>query len=218
MRWLLDADILLKLGRLGLLAYVEKMAEESGVELNWLGSAFYTLGLHKPTDSKTIKRCGRAAVVKAIIEFSARQKPVELSAADLSEESRDYLGRLMSSWNISEGEALLFVEAASSKDFVVTDDVRAIDAVNSDPSLTDVKKRLRGRWLNLLEILAALIRLFGFDPIKASVVNDLDCDTAVRAIFGSGAAATAESVSAALEHYIADRRKKAPELYFALST
>lgn len=217
MRWLLDADILLKLGRLGLLRFTEQLAKEKSIELHWLGSAFYTLGLHKPTDGKNIRRCGRADVVKAITDFCSRHKPIEVSATDLSNESRDNLARLMSTWNINEGEALLFVEAASSRDCVVTDDIRAIEAVNSDVSLADVKKRLSSRWLNLLELLAALIRRFGFEAIKATVVNDLNCDTAVRAIFGSGAAATAEGVNAALQHYIEDRRRKAPELYFVLS-
>jgi hypothetical protein len=218
MLWLLDADMLLKLGRLGLIPFFEQFTKEKGIELRWLGSAYFTLGLHNPTGAKTLRRCGRPTVVQAISDFCAKHKKIELAVADLDQKARDLLVKLTSTWDIDEGEALIFVAAIHCGAHVVTDDGRSIQALTSETGFHDVRAALAKKWVSLLQVVRALIDRFGFEPIKSQVIGDLACDTAVRSIFGSGPAATLENVRAGLAHYISDQQKKHAELFYPISS
>lgn len=217
MRWLLDADVLLKVARLGLLDSLEVVAEHYKIEIQWLGSAFYTLGLHRPHNNKTVKRCGRQEVVEDLIKFCSRHRSIELDVSKLDTLVREKLSGLMSTWDIDEGEAMLFVAAAEAGAYVVTDDVRAIQAITREPELVSIRKDLTGKWINLMQLIAILVAQVGFAKIKAAVVKDLACDSAIRAIFGSGTSASENAVSEALAHYIRDRELKGAQLSAALS-
>lgn len=202
MRFLIDADVLLKLARLDLLSKFTILVQETGGEIGWLHTAFYTLGLHKPASEKTLKRCVRKEVVDALVEFCAKHPPVELAAATLTELQRKALADLATTAGVDTGEAVLFVAALESDALLVTDDRRSLDAVKAAPNLEYVRKQLEGRWASLLQVISCLMRRESFETVKGCVVNDLSADTAVRAIFGSGSRAQEGAVNAALSEYM----------------
>jgi len=217
-RLLLDVDVLLKLARLGLLQPLAAACKEWGVELQWLGSAFYTLGLNNPSSKKTIRRCGRSEAVTALVDFCNKHPPIELAESELDDRAKDQLAILASSWTINEGEALLLVKASLTEAYVATDDVRAVAALSTEPGLEGLQKRLGGKWVTLLHLVAALIDRMGFEVIKRLVVKDLSSDRAIQAIFGSGLEATESAVTEALAYYLADRRKSNAELFCLMET
>ena len=52
------------------------------------------------------------------------------------------------------------------------------------------------------QIVMRIINRFGFDHVRSRIVPASDCDTALRAAFGSGLEATEESVMHCLTAYV----------------
>jgi hypothetical protein len=67
--------------------------------------------------------------------------------------------------------------------------------------------RLSGKIICFEQIVVRLIDRYGFVSILNKIVPGRDCDTALRAIFGSGLSATEEQVRGGLESYINHLRK-----------
>lgn len=132
---------------------------------------------------------------------------VELDAGALDE--TDYLEQFRN--EIHVGEQQLILATRSAPDFLLlTGDKVCMQAL---PQLkAEIYGRLAGRVICFEQVVLLLIRWLGFDRVKAQVVPMRECDTALRACFGSGERATEENVVMALEAYVEDLRRLAPGL------
>lgn len=132
---------------------------------------------------------------------------VELDAGCLDE--TEYLSQSQNEIHI--GEQQLILATQSAPDFLLlTGDKVCMRAL---PQLkVEIYGRLAGRVTCFEQVVVLLIRRLGFDRVKAQVVPMWECDTALRACFGSGEWATEENVVMALSGYVEDLRRQAPGL------
>ncbi len=105
--------------------------------------------------------------------------------------------------DIDTGEAILFSASAHYAGCLVsTGDKRSLRALATLPNAQPIIDRLAGRVICFEQIVLRIIDRFGFDLVRSKVVPASDCDTALRAAFGSGLEATEESVRHCLAAYI----------------
>jgi hypothetical protein len=121
----------------------------------------------------------------------------------------EYLSQFQN--EIHVGEQKLILATQSAPDFLLlTGDKVCMRAL---PQLkAEIYGRLTGRVICFEQVVLLLISRLGFECVKAQVVPMRECDTALRACFGSGDRAEEENVVAALEGYIEDLRREAPGL------
>jgi hypothetical protein len=112
---------------------------------------------------------------------------------------------------IHAGEQELILATRSTPDFLLlTGDKVCMQAL---PQLKpEIYRRLVGRVICLEQVVWLLIGRLGFERVQAQVVPMQDCDTALRACFGSGERATEENVVMALEGYVEALWRLAPGL------
>jgi hypothetical protein len=121
----------------------------------------------------------------------------------------EYLSQFQN--EIHVGEQQLILATRSAPDFLLlTGDKVCMRAL---PQLkAEIYGRLMGRVICFEQVVLLLIRRLGFECVKAQVVPMRECDTALRACFGSGERSTEENVVMALEGYIEGLRREAPGL------
>ena len=104
------------------------------------------------------------------------------------------------------GEAMLLAATREVSPFVfMTGDKRCLRTLAMKVELAEVAERLRGRAICLEQVMLLLIRQQGFETIKQYVLPILDgddCDTSLKACFGSRTQAIEENVVLALEGYL----------------
>jgi hypothetical protein len=106
---------------------------------------------------------------------------------------------------IDAGEAQLFATASElSSVIVVTGDKRSIRCLASSEACKPIAQSLEHRLLCLEQVVKQIITVRGFDYTKRKIVPAVDCDTALRAIFGMGLDAEEDNVMRALGSYIHD--------------
>jgi hypothetical protein len=112
---------------------------------------------------------------------------------------------------IHAGERELILATRSAPDFLLlTGDKVCMRAL---PQLkAEIYGRLAGRVICFEQVVLLLIRRLGFERVKVQVVPMRECDTALRACFGSGERATEENVVMAWEGYVEELRRLAPGL------
>ena len=71
---------------------------------------------------------------------------------------------------------------------------------------------MAGRVICFEQTLLRIIDRIGFDLVRTRVVPARNCDTALRAVFGSGLEATEATVRAGLASYIADLQGQTGDL------
>jgi hypothetical protein len=114
---------------------------------------------------------------------------------------------LVETEGIDTGEAILFASAAClGGAMLATGDKRSLRALASSAACRGIAGRIAGRVICLEQIIYKVIGHLGFPRAKEKIVPARGCDTALRAAFGSGEAATEENVLAGLESYIAELR------------
>ena len=196
-----DNDIIKKLAICDLHAEALKVLETSFGEVFVLNSARYVLlaPIKKPEAAKA--KLGIAvfdrlsAFLGSVQVLNVKPSPDEQQIFD------DMLG-------IDAGEAVLFSASAHFSDFVLaTSDKKSLRALASSSACQPIRERLNNRVICFEQVILRLVNQIGFDFVRARVVPALDCDTALRAIFGSGLDATEENVRRGLASYIADLRK-----------
>jgi hypothetical protein len=117
---------------------------------------------------------------------------------------------------IHEGERTLILSTRSEVDFLfLTGDKVCIRALSMMPET--ICQRLEGKIVCFEQVILLLIRQRGFETIKQQVLPMLDCDTGLRACFGSGERAIEENVVLALEGYIEDLERSTIGLLADLS-
>lgn len=107
--------------------------------------------------------------------------------------------------NLDAGEAILFVQAASTDGAILlTGDKRSIQAVATAPECAEIANRLAGRVLCLEQVVLRIVDTLGFETVKLRIVNSsaLELDTAIHAAFGSRMQAMEHNACGGLERRV----------------
>jgi hypothetical protein len=96
--------------------------------------------------------------------------------------------------------------AAYPESILATSDKRSLIALSGAAGevCQQVRARMAGRVICFEQTLLRVIDAVGFDLVRTRVVPPRNCDTALRAIFGSGLEATEASVQEGLASYVID--------------
>jgi hypothetical protein len=190
-----DNDIIKKLAICNLLDEMLAVLEAGHGDVRVLPSAKFVLGIAKQPE-KARARYG-SAVFDRLADFLGKVR--ELSAPPSPEEQLlfdDAIG-------IDPGEAVLFSATAEYTDFLLaTGDKRSLRALVGLPAPNAVMARLVGRVICFEQILVRVMKLYGFDHLLDRAVPAVDCDTVLRAIFGSGLDAVETNVRGSFDAYI----------------
>lgn len=200
---LADNDIILKLAYCDLLVEAVEALGTSLSEVFVLNSAIHKLlspkrpgkGRVKPGEPEYERLQTFFAAVKVI---DATPDPAEQQAFN------DVIG-------IDPGEAILFSATGAYSDcLLATSDKRSLFALCGATSdvCKNVCGRLAGRVICFEQVILRIVDQRGFPAILVKVVPARQCDTALRAIFGSGLSATEVGVRSGLASYIDDLRRQ----------
>ena len=194
-----DNDVILKLAACNLLDDVWGGLGVSKTDVYVLPTAKHKLGVSK-NPKWAQERFGNETFSRLRDFFLwARDIDVEIDQADLQS--------LLEVEGIDSGEAVLFAASASLEaSRILTGDKRSLRALASDLSCRPVAARLVGRVICFEQIVKNAIGNLGFAEVLNRVLPGLDCDTALRAAFGSGKEATEVNVVDALDRYIVELR------------
>jgi hypothetical protein len=115
--------------------------------------------------------------------------------------------------DIDVGEAILFAATAAVSQFrLITSDKRSLRALTQSEEFANIVNRLKGRVVCLEQLIQQCINHHGFDSVKNRIVPARECDTALKAIFGSGLQASEGGVKEGLESYIYNLRSSVGDL------
>jgi hypothetical protein len=200
-----DNDIIVKLAALDLFDDALKALGVTYGEVFVLSTAKYKLGVAK-NPAKAKARYGEV-VFERIAVFVNQVQEVETAP---SVEDQTLLADIP---GIDPGEAIL-ISAASQipASLLATGDKRALGALVAAPKCAPVIARLEGRFICLEQIVLRTITLLGFQVVLDRVLPGIECDNALRAVFGSGRLAQEPGVRAALKSYVDDLRGKSGAL------
>ena len=108
---------------------------------------------------------------------------------------------------IDSGEAILFSATAQFPQFVLaTGDKRSLRALYAEPKCKLICDRLAGKVVCFEQVVRLIIDQVDFASVLKKLVPARGCDTALRAVFGSGLDATERNVKDGLASYIAELR------------
>ncbi len=109
--------------------------------------------------------------------------------------------------NVDPGDAILISGTVGFTEYLLaTGDKRCLTALACNERCRPIAERLRGHVICLEQIIKKSIQQFGFERIKKKVVPAVDCDTALRAVFGTGLDAVEANVIRDLDAYIQELR------------
>jgi hypothetical protein len=194
MVYFLDNDVIRKLITYKMLDEALDCLEIDRSDIRVLESARFVFG------SKKMQEKYSEEILLSAIEFVK-------SCATISAQDNDEYRLLekQAKKDIDRGEATLiaatFKESAS---LLATGDKRCLKALASIECLDFIHKELQGRVICLEQIIWKLIRMQGFDWVLERVVLNLDCDSTLRAAFGSSSNSQQETVLQTLDIYIKD--------------
>lgn len=119
---------------------------------------------------------------------------------------------------LDPGELTLIHAAIAEPSFyLATGDKRCLRALVNTPELVTARQKLNGKVVCVEQLIAELIAVKGFEAVKQKVVPARDCDTALKAAFGSGDRAQEDNVLWTLEQYIQELRRDCPNLLMQFS-
>jgi hypothetical protein len=144
---------------------------------------------------KLVRRLGDS-VVNRLAEFVGSVGVID----DFSRDDHQLLEDLDESVEIDPGEIVLLAATAVVSDFrLLTGDKRCLRAVATHPACESIANRIRGKVVCFEQIICQIIDRSGFEHVRSKVVPVLhNCDTALRAAFGSGDLATKDNAVACL--------------------
>ena len=194
-----DNDIIYKLAACDMLDEALVALGVMYTDVYVLPTAKYKFGITK-NPARAEARYG-PEVVARIRNFLANVR--ELDVVGPSEE----LQLLAEIDGIDVGEAVLFSATVRFDNYLLaTGDKNSLRAMASSPTCQPIARRLSGHVICLEQLVTRVIAHFGFAYVKDKVVPARSCDTALRAAFGSGDAATESNVLTALDGYINELR------------
>ncbi|MEG5057407.1 hypothetical protein QUB60_17870 [Microcoleus sp. A2-C5] len=113
---------------------------------------------------------------------------------------------------IDAGEALLFATTKTVNDFyILTGDKKCLRALASS-NLTEIKQRHSRRVFCFEQVILRVIKTCGFEEVREKIVPVRECDTALKAAFGSGPKSTAENTIFILQKYVEELRDQTQQL------
>lgn len=199
MIYFLDNDILLKLAAFDLLNETIGALDCSRENLRVLETARFVFRSNRKVSAKY-----SAEIRARAIDFIKDCQTVNPAA------SPEFIGL---SQMLDLGEATLVAATREVSTFVLmTGDKRCLQALAAQVDMMAVRERLQGRIVCLEQVILLLIRDMGFERVLQQVLPAVDCDTALRACFGSGELALERNVIEALEGYVEALRHDAPGL------
>lgn len=201
MTCLLDNDLIKKLAFCDLLDQALEALQTTHGEALILPTARYVLLKPIKTPEQAKARLGEA-VYDRLSEFFKNVQSLDVQpSADEQRVFDDIVG-------IDPGEAILFSASAHFGDFrLATGDKNSLRALAANPACRAICDRLNGKVVCFEQIVLGVLDSLSFDRARAKIVPGSACDTALRAVFGSGLEATEANVRAGLKAYIADLRK-----------
>ncbi len=160
------------------------------------------IGIGSPRP-KVVRRLG-AEVAQRLVGFIGSVREIDTYSA----EDHVMLEGLDDSVEIDPGEIILLSATARLDDYLLlTGDKRCLKAVATCPECGKIARRIQGKVVCFEQIIYRVIDKAGFEYVRAKVVPVMhNCDTALRAAFGSGIHATLANVAARLESDIAEIR------------
>ncbi|MCH8274465.1 MAG: hypothetical protein IH851_06730 [Armatimonadetes bacterium] len=198
----LDNDILLKLSACDLLAEFFHTFKFSTDDARVLPSAKYFI---RKRENRLISMYGRAGWRRAL-DFCGEAAVVEVP------DGTEY-DLLVGCELIDQGEALLIAATKVSPDSVLaTSDKNCLRALAADPALDQVCDRLKRKVICLERAVHNIIGATDFESLKQKIVPVRDCDTALKAAFGSGQRTDRKTATAVLNSYIDDLRSSTKNL------
>ncbi len=197
---LADNDYILKLAACDLLMETFALFGAASNEIYVLPSAKYKFRKNKRNELSQKYGEGGLARAVAFVESVGIIIEIENEETALMREVRDpQTGREQ----IDAGERILLASIHAENDFLLlTGDKRCLRALASAPTCAAVHARHCGRVVCVEQTLLWLIEAVGFSGLLQKVVPARDCDTSLRAAFGSGYAATQENVTETLARYV----------------
>jgi hypothetical protein len=196
---LTDNDIIKKLAICGLFDEAIEFLGVSPTDILVLPTAKHVLGVAKPGkrrsqfDEQTLRRLEE--FFSRVSEISFAPDPAELQLFD-------------DIHAIDQGEAILFSASEFYREsFLATGDKRSLKALVVLPGASMIVERLTGRVICFEQLVLGVINQRGFEHVRTRVVPVSDCDTALRAAFGSGLDASEANVCDCLTRYVEDLRE-----------
>lgn len=207
----LDNDVIAKLAACDLLHEALASLESKTDDVRILSTLKYRYGLTNPQRRLKHERELGTEVLSRIESFV--NSTGEIAAADPA-----HLQAFEDTPAIDAGEAQLYSSAASDAGgLAVTGDKRSITSLATALACKEIAAQLQGRVICFEQVIQKVIADSGFETIKRKIVPAVDCDTALRAAFGSGLAAEERQVMRVLSAYVDDLRSKSGQLLATLT-
>lgn len=202
----LDNDVISKLASCDLLdEAIESLGSEKA-SVHILSTFKYRFGIANESRRSRIENEVGKETFQRILSF--QQSVCEIPVAP-----NDMLLLFEDVPAIDAGEAQLFAAAyASPSVLVVTGDKRSIRSLADAQACQPISQSLAGRVLCLEQVFKQVIETQGFEHAKRKIVPAVDCDTALRAIFGMGIDAEEENVMRSFDSYIGHLRTESGNL------
>lgn len=202
MIYLSDNDIVEKLAICDLLDDALNAFDATRADVLVLPTLKNRIGIGTPRP-KVVKRLGEVVTAR-LMDFLATIQEID----EYSVEEHEMLEGLDDSVEIDAGEIILLSATANLSDYLLmTGDKRCLRAVATHPECDQIARRIQGHVVCFEQIICRVIARAGFKAVRAKVVPVLqNCDTALRAAFGSGLSATEPNTIECLRTYIDEIR------------
>jgi uncharacterized LabA/DUF88 family protein len=205
----IDNDVLKKLATFELFDETLKIFDASDEQVNVLGTAKYKFqrDLEKFQKGKIRNQQNKVINYEKTIELA--EKLPQIAEAEINQELFVQLSEFE---GIDQGEAILAIHViqllqkdAASQPVIFTGDKNFLRAL-AKVELSVIQANFNHRIWCLEQLILNAINVYGFEIVRDKIVPVRDCDTAIKAVFGSGSASTPENSLATLNGYIAELR------------
>ncbi len=209
----IDNDIIKKLATFQLFDNTLKLFNASYEQVNILETAKYKFeGDWKKFEAgKSRKTEDRVINYKQVLYLT--KNLANISEADID---REIFIQLSNIENIDEGEAILTTHAIKliqndKSAQMFTGDKRFIKAL-AKVNLPIIQQSLSNRLWCLEQLVLKNIEAYGFETIRDLIVPVRECDTQIKAVFGSGSQSTSDNSLPTLKDSIEKLREEAGNL------
>ncbi|PSB01538.1 hypothetical protein [Merismopedia glauca] len=203
----LDNDIILKLATCDLLDETLKSLDIDVSILKILETAKYKFSRLQEREAK--RQQGNEPVKYNLASALSIAESCSKISAD--EVNQNLWLELQNIEGIDAGEAILisyvsYLNQQGDPSYLLTGDKRCLRAL-ANCGIAKIVEPLHHQIWCLEQLILKNIEVHSFDLVKQKIVPVKDCDTALKAIFGSGELATLEASQVALTAYIEDLRQ-----------
>lgn len=211
----IDNDILKKLATFELFDETVRLFNASDEQINVLSTARHKFqrDWEKFKEGRSRKAEDQFVNYERTIEL-ARSLP-QIADADIDQ---DLFIQLLEFEDINEGEATLTVHVSqilqqteSYQVLILTGDKNYLRAL-AGVELPVIQTNFAHRFWCLEQLVLQDIDVYGFEAVRDKIVPVLECDKAMKAVFGSGKFSTPENSLATLNSYIETLREETGNL------